>query len=269
MLAIEMAACSERGGRASNEDAWATGPAEPACRFAVLADGAGGHERGAEAARQVVAHVDAALRPATACFSPATLTAALRAAHAALQARQPSAEGRERMHSTIVVLWIDGAAERVLWGHVGDSRLYRVRRGRSELLTVDDSVVQHLQTSGALTAAQAAGHPLRNQLLSALGMREAIEPQELGSPMPLHDGDAFLLCSDGWWGLLDDADIAGTLLGAASPLAWLQAMASKIHARDAPGGDNYTAVAVWASDPAEATQGSDDAETTVIDPVWG
>ena len=265
MLAIEIAACSERGGRTSNEDAWTAGRIDSTW-LAVLADGAGGHARGAEAAQQVVAHVATALQASATGFGPPALSGALHAAHVALQAAQPGATGRDRMHATVVVLWLDARAERALWAHVGDSRLYCVRRGHGELLTADDSVVQRLQASGALTSDQAAGHPMRHQLLAAMGMQEAIDPHCPPEPAPLHDGDAFLLCSDGWWGLLEDADIAGTLFDAASPRAWLQAMQALIAARAPLGHDNFSAVAVWVADPAETTQEPGDEESTVIEP---
>ena len=257
---IEIASASERGRRAANEDALRLGRAGTT-RYAVLADGAGGHARGAEASRRVVERVGAGLEDraeASAAFAPATLTRALLDAHAALQREQVSAKGRARMHATAVVLWIDEQRSLALWSHVGDSRLYRLRYGAVETLTADDSVVQRMVEGGVLTAAQAQEHPLKNQLLAALGMQESIEPHTPAAAVELEDGDVFLLCTDGWWGALDDAVLTQLLAEAQTPQAWLDAMRRHIDAHAAPRQDNFSAIAVWVCDPAENTQPMDD-----------
>ena len=249
---ITMASVSERGGRATNEDSLRAGHHET-CRYAVLSDGAGGHARGAQASLHVVDRIEALLRAADSTFTPDCLTAALQRAHAELQDVQVGAEGRSRMHATVVVLWIDAHGDRALWSHIGDSRLYRLRYGVVDLVTADDSVVQRLLESGTLTTAQAQNHPLKNQLLAAVGMQEGVEPHTLESAVTLEDGDAFLLCSDGWWGALSDTEILATLRDAESPQAWLDAMRGVIEARGGQSHDNYSAIAVWVSDPTECT----------------
>jgi len=193
------------------------------------------------------------LRSEASTFTPDCLTAALQHAHAELQDAQVGTEGRGRMHATVVVLWIDSQNDRALWSHIGDSRLYRLRYGAVDLVTADDSVVQRLLESGTLTAAQAQNHPMKNRLLAAVGMQEGVEPHTLESAVMLEDGDAFLLCSDGWWGVLSEAEILSTLRDAETPQAWLEAMRALIESRSLQGQDNYSAIAVWVSDPAECT----------------
>ena len=73
----------------------------------MLADGAGGHRRGAEAAQRAVARIEAMLRDDAMAFSPANLTQIVRLAHSELQHHQDSDFADARMHCTIVVLWID------------------------------------------------------------------------------------------------------------------------------------------------------------------
>jgi serine/threonine protein phosphatase PrpC len=257
MLDITMATCSECGQRASNEDALRAGQSG-AMRYAVLADGAGGHERGAEASRRVVDRVEASLRTAT--FAPDSLTDALLTAHAELQNAQVGKHGRRRMHATVVALWIDSRSDRAVWSHVGDSRLYRLRYGAVDLVTVDDSVVQRMLESGVLTPQQAQDHPMKNQLLAAVGMQDGVEPHTLPQSVDLEDGDAFLLCSDGWWSLLSDSDMTGTLSDADSPQAWIDAMHALIDERSVPGQDNFSAIAVWVSDPEESTRSMEEDE---------
>jgi PPM family protein phosphatase len=264
MLDITIGTCSDRGRRSGNEDALKIGNAAET-KYAVLSDGAGGHARGAEASRRVVEHIEAALRASAARFAPQTLTQALLSAHAEVQGVQQGAQGKQRMHATVVVLWIDCLRGHVIWSHIGDSRLYRLRYGAVDLVTADDSVVQRMLEGGVLTAQQAQDHPMKNRLLAAIGMQDGVEPHTLDAAVALEDGDVFLLCTDGWWGLLTDADMTATLYDAATPQAWLDAMQALIAARSVPGQDNFSAIAVWASDPSESTLSMSSGETTVFD----
>ena len=266
MLEISIAACSECGQRAGNEDALRVGGAG-STQYAVLSDGAGGHERGAEASRRVVEHIEAALGLTQSAFAGEFLTQALLSAHVALQRHQMGAQGRRRMHATVVALWIDTRHDRCVWSHVGDSRLYRLRYGAVDLVTADDSVVQRMLEGGILTLQQALDHPMKNRLLAAVGMQDGLEPHTLVQPVPLDDGDAFLLCTDGWWGALTDAQIVATLTDADTPQGWLDAMCELILAQAAPRQDNFSAIAVWVTDPAESTQSMADTETTVQAPL--
>jgi serine/threonine protein phosphatase PrpC len=253
MLEIAVAARSERGQRETNEDALRNGQVGQTWHL-LLADGAGGHARGAEAAERVVDRIERSLRAAAPGFTPGILDKALRTAHAELQGAQHGAQGVQRMHSTVVVLWIDLAHARALWSHVGDSRLYRLRYGEIVTVTVDDSVVQRMVEAELLTPDQARHHPRKNQLVSALGMVDAIEPKTLAHPVEIEDGDAFLLCCDGWWGALTDAQVIATLEDTDSPLEWLDAMQREIEAQALSRQDNFSAIAVWICDPSQTTQ---------------
>jgi serine/threonine protein phosphatase PrpC len=268
MFDVTMATCSDRGQRATNEDALRVG-CVGVTHYAVLSDGAGGHARGAEASRRVVDHIETALRATEATFVPARLTQVLRSSHDELQREQLGAQGRGRMHATVVVLWIDGKNDRAIWSHVGDTRLYRLRYGAVDLVTTDDSVVQQMLEGGLLTPQQAQDHPLKNQLLAAIGMQDDVDPHTVTDAATLEDGDAFLLCTDGWWGVLDDADITGTLSDSDTPQAWLNAMHKLITARAAAGQDNFSAVGVWVCDPTQRTLPMADSESTIAAPLSG
>jgi PPM family protein phosphatase len=253
MLEITIASRSELGRRKSNEDDLRCGGADLRW-YAVLADGAGGHEHGAEASRRAVTHIEDSLADAEPPFTPDHLTQSVRAAHAELQSRQPGAQGLQRMHTTVVVLWIDGRAERALWSHVGDSRLYRLRHGQVDIVTRDDSVVQRMVDSGLLRPDEARTHPQKNQLIAALGVDDAVDPHTVLQTVAIDDGDVFLLCSDGWWEPLMDADIARTLNDSDTAQEWLDAMQRQIEDRASPKQDNFSAIAVWVGDVAQATR---------------
>jgi PPM family protein phosphatase len=251
-MQVRLASATDAGARKGNEDALAHGQG-PNGYYAVLADGAGGHSRGHEAShRAVEALVRVWLDPGVA-FSDINFTQMVRLAHSELLHHQDSDRPEQRMHTTLVALWIEPSARFVLWTHVGDSRLYRVRQGRCELLTQDDSVVQQMVLAGVLTPEQSRNHPQKNHLLAALGIEGDIEPHTVARPIELMDGDAFLLCSDGWWDGFEPEDIGAALLRAIGPEDWLADMQAQIKARAAPRQDNLSAVAVWVGSPGEMT----------------
>jgi serine/threonine protein phosphatase PrpC len=251
MLEISVAVRSELGRRSSNEDQVRVRRDGPRL-LAVVADGAGGHHGGAEASARAVEDLDTSLHDPSTDFSAMSLTRAIHSAHARVQGAQGAHDGLDRMHTTIVVLWVDSSTGTALWSHVGDSRLYRWRSGTLDLLTCDDSVVQRMVDAGLITPQQAEVHPQKNQLIAALGIEDEVDPHTVSLPVELREGDAFLLCSDGWWGALDDRLIVEALAEAATPEDWLASMQSRVESRAAPRQDNFSAIGVWVGD-AEST----------------
>ena len=258
MMRIRMAACSEQGTRKHNEDALAFGQARNG-HYAALADGAGGHRRGAEAAVRAASCIERLLRDDAVAFSPTNLTQMVRLAHYELLHHQISDDAQARMHCTIVVLWIAPSDGHVLWTHLGDSRLYRLRHGEVDIVTSDDSVVQQMLQAGLIRPEQLPGHPQKNQLLAALGTVGEVNPHTVVRPVELAEGDAFLLCSDGWWEHFDHAALAAALAQAAEPDQWLEAMRAHISEQARPRQDNFSAIAVWVGEASAAQRpGADD-----------
>jgi serine/threonine protein phosphatase PrpC len=258
MVEIRTASRCEQGQREYNED-----KVHVSCNggrwVAVLADGAGGHRGGAQASRRALESVTDSLADDEAAFDSLALTQAVLAAHDHVRQGQGDAGTQGRMHSTVVVLWVDATRDGALWSHVGDSRLYRVRGGRIDQLTTDDSVVQRMVDAGVLSAEQAAEHPLKNQLMSALGIDDDIDPHTTAQPVALEEGDAFLLCSDGWWGALDEARVLDALADSVSPGEWLDRMCRDIEAAGLPRQDNFSAIAMWVGDASDSTRPMGDA----------
>jgi PPM family protein phosphatase len=252
MLHIDIAARTEPGSRSSNEDDLRFGSAG-ALWHAVLADGAGGHEGGATASDLVVRLVALQLQSAFVASAQA-LNTALCDAHAALSERQQGRRARGRMHATVVALWLDAEQEEAVWSHVGDSRLYMLRRGRVCHVTRDDSVVQQLIDAGYVTEAEARDHPRKNQLISAMGADEAPQPHTVGEAQAIQDGDAFLLATDGWWDALDHDAIEISFAAARTADDWLGLMEVRVRQAAQPNQDNFSALAVWVGDPAQTTR---------------
>lgn len=253
MISITLAARSEAGGRSRNEDDFRMGEGRGSS-YAVLSDGAGGHRDGAVASDIVVRIMALTLQHAEAPGTEALVKAMADANRSLvdLQQNQPPAQ---RMHATVVAFWVDTASARCHWAHAGDSRLYLLRRGEVEQLTRDHSLVQQLVDAGLLSAQDARQHPKKNQLLYAMGSPE-LDPQTCTATTDhtAEEGDAYLLCTDGWWGALEAEEFDTALARASSAQAWLNDMAATIAERSREGHDNYSAIAVWVGDPREVTR---------------
>lgn len=238
------AATSRTGTRRVNQDAVGKAESEGLVLH-VLADGLGGHARGDEAARLTVERCVSGFRDRPS-MEPGALEALVQEAHRALVLASGSGPGppssrATELRSTVVLLALDGV--RALWAHVGDSRLYHFRGGRIRDRTRDHSVPEMLLRAGEIREEEIRGHADRNRLLRALG-QEATLRVDVAPAVELEEGDAFLLCSDGWWEIVRDDEMERALTGEGDSAAWLEAMEVRIEAASRSSQDNYTAVAV-------------------------
>ena len=236
-LHLRTATLSRTGGRAYNEDC---GGAAPGCW--VMADGLGGHGGGEVASRLAVETLLAAAASAP-LLDPAALGAAIESADAAIRASQATDPRLERMRTTLVVLTSDG--RKALWAHVGDSRLYHLRHGRIAFQTADHSVPQSLANAGEIQPSEIRFHEDRNRLLRTLGNDRPLRPTLAAAPLTLVPGDAFLLCTDGFWDYVTEAEMEVALASATSADDWLRTMTAGLVERATPEHDNYSAIAVW------------------------
>jgi PPM family protein phosphatase len=132
-------------------------------------------------------------------------------------------------------------------GHVGDSRAYRLRRGKLERLTRDHSLVEEMRRKGQLTEAQAEDHPQRSIITRALGPEPEVEVDL--QTVPAQAGDVFLICSDGLTSMLDDEHIERLLARATSMQNAVRALIDE--ANRAGGRDNISVIAFKVVDAAE------------------
>jgi serine/threonine protein phosphatase PrpC len=208
----------------------------------VVADGMGGHRGGATASRVAVEAIGEAFAVSSHADAE-MLREALQAANQRVfrtAMKHPELYG---MGTTCVALLVDAGG--ATWvAHVGDSRAYRLRRGELQALTADHSAVAELERRGMITAAEAAVHPRRNELLRSIGVDEVVDVDV--ASVDVEPGDRFLLCSDGLCGVVPDAEIAA-VLGAEPPESAAQKLVEAANARGGP--DNVT-VMVSALPPA-------------------
>jgi protein phosphatase len=135
---------------------------------------------------------------------------------------------------------------RLLIGHVGDSRGYRLRGGRLTQITHDHSLLQEQIDAGLITLEQAAFSSNKNLVTRAVGVEDTVLLET-----HLHDvlpGDTYLLCSDGLSDMLDDESIQQVFLGTESLPEAVAALVGA--ANDAGGKDNISVILARVSGPA-------------------
>jgi serine/threonine protein phosphatase PrpC len=136
--------------------------------------------------------------------------------------------------------------------NIGDSRTYRLSRGKLSQVSVDHSEVQELVDAGEITPAEAAVHPRRHVVTRALGTGDETEADYW--LLAVEEGDRMLVCSDGLNGELDDEQIAQILISEPDPQAAVDGL---IQAALRSGGrDNVTCIVVDASNVANGGGGS-------------
>jgi len=169
----------------------------------VVADGLGGHRGGEVASVLAVESLASTFRTGNDEPGPRLKTAIEEANRQILEVAR-SDRALEGMGTTIVCLLLANNRPGVV-AHVGDSRLYRLRDNAFTAITEDHSLVATLLREGVLSEEEASRDPRRNQILRALGVRDAVEV-EVAEIYPA-GGDRYLLCSDGLHGLVDDAEM--------------------------------------------------------------
>jgi PPM family protein phosphatase len=217
--------------RVRNEDAYVFEPP-----LFGIADGMGGARAGEVAAGIAAAALKARRRDVD---GEASLEAIIAEANRLVWERSVADPHTAGMGTTVTVAFVDTAAERVVFGHVGDSRAYRLRRDELEQITTDHSLVAELVESGVLTPEEAERHPQRSAITRAVGTERAIEADVFS--LPGQRGDLFLLCSDGLTDMLSEEEIAEVLLAAdRDPASAADALVAA--ANEHGGEDNITVV---------------------------
>lgn len=214
--------------------------ASDSLRLWAVADGMGGMSCGDWAAMRVIDALAALDRSDDLDTMVGRAAAALESANRRIL--DESAARGEQMGTTAVLAVIRDDSFGVVW--VGDSRAYLVRGGRLHRLTRDHSQVQELVDHGLLDEESAATHPLRNVLTRAVGVGAPLDLDMVSDT--LRPDDLLLLCSDGLYGVLGEAEMELMLNSAAVEEAG-PAMIARCHELGAP--DNITLVAITATEP--------------------
>jgi len=228
------------GNREKNEDSIGMYISKD-CACFFLADGLGGHG-GGEYASQIA--VETAKGVYEKGMMEDSLTEIFERAQYEILSQQMMNMELADMKTTLVALEIGNDAAK--WGHIGDSRLYYFQRNKLETRTLDHSVPQALAASGKIREKDIRGHEDRNRLLRVLGSPWNKNKYEIAHPVKREPHQAFLLCSDGFWELIDEKTMKSALKKSDTVEEWLEYMAAEVNknGRD-KNMDNNSAIAVW------------------------
>lgn len=211
----------------------------------IVADGMGGHKYGEYASGLAVKTLGQHILTQV-------LTPLLEQESASIEesVQEILQEGIQKAHQTITRLAKGGGTtltaallidDQMMITHIGDSRCYTISpNGSIKLITRDHSLVMRMIELGQLTKEEAALHPQRNVLYRALGQNEPLTADI--QTYPLQSGSQVLLCSDGLWGVVSEAEFNKIIYSSTSPQ---QACEKLVSAANLAGGpDNITAILV-------------------------
>lgn len=260
LVTFHTAVLSEPGGRENNED-WCGWRNIGQNTCWVVADGLGGHNGGELAAKTAAtAILDSFSR--NPLFSSDALRQHLLEAHNTVQLLQAQDPAVADMRTTVVTLL--ASSQEVMWAHVGDSRLYWFRHQRLLAQTEDHSVPQILAKAGDIPADKIRGHSDRNRLLRSIGETGPLRPVPVEQAHQTEVGDAFVLCTDGFWEHVLETEMQADVAVAASASEWLKRLQSRLLKRVSGTYDNYSAIAIYLS---SAPAACEDVTTELREPV--
>jgi PPM family protein phosphatase len=275
---LDIAAVSDVGmRRTNNQDSYVVNLAndlnawKQRGHLLVVADGMGAHAAGELASRLAVDNVAHLYRKYSEGSPPEALKRAINETNAEIYRKGQANEEFHNMGTTCTVLTI--VPQGAIIGHVGDSRAYRMRRGRLEQLTFDHSLFWEMRevNRNAGNNSDLSDIVPKNVITRSLGPYPDVKV-DMEGPFPLQADDTFLICSDGLTGQVADDEIA-MLLANLSPTEAAKALVDLANLRGGP--DNITLIVgrLKASDLISKTQeapivlGANPSKRTVS-PVW-
>lgn len=234
---ITYSSITDRGERAINEDFLGMTVLDDKSYF-VLCDGLGGHGNGEVASQYVT---DCMLEGIRHGFS---LEDTITCAQNALIDKQLRENKQNSMKTTLTCLEI--SEQKARFAYVGDSRIYVFEKQKFKMRSQDHSVPQMLAANGSISEKEIRHHPDRSRLLRVMGDVWDSPKYQIVDSIKLSRKTSFLLCSDGFWELIEEKTMEKLLRTADTPDKWLSLMAQEI-CQNGKGCnmDNYSAIAVF------------------------
>ena len=236
-LNITYGMLTNKGERAANEDYLDVSIMPDRLSF-ILCDGLGGHGKGDIASRFVTEQVKAQLE------NKASIEESLQYAQDRLLEKQIAENAGNSMKTTVTCLTLAGDEAR--FAHVGDSRIYYFEKTKYVLRSQDHSIPQMLVNRGDIREKDIRHHEDRSRLLRVMGTPWDRPKYQVVEGIRLTKCSSFLLCSDGFWELIDEKQMSKTLKKASDPQQWLASMEEIVLANGTGTNmDNYSAIAVF------------------------
>lgn len=237
---VEYVAHSNIGAREVNEDYKSVAIGKEGSIY-VVADGLGGHGGGEIASRIAVETIcDYYLEYG---FDSYFFNRAIAKAQTNLLEEQKRINNISGLKTTIVILVY--AKGKFYMAHVGDTRGYYFKNNKMVMRTLDQSVPQMLVNVGEISESEIRNHPDRNRVLSVLGDSRSYPDIVVEKPIKAKKKNSFILCTDGFWELIEDSQMEETLVESNDCEAWISNMES-IVVKNGEGTnmDNYTCIVV-------------------------
>lgn len=198
--------------RENNQDYYYISDENSEIKLLILADGMGGYNGGELASKLAVEsskeYIEKNYNPNTERQEIMVLIKnAMEYANLKVYEKSQEQKELEGMGTTLEICLIVG--NRVYIGHIGDSRVYRIRKQFMRRLTTDHSYVEGLVKDGTITREQAWHHPKKNMLMKALGCESTVEPDILVKGFL--KGDILLVTSDGLTNMVREEEIYNIL----------------------------------------------------------
>ena len=234
---ISYAVITSIGERKTNEDAY--GILElPDKKYFLVCDGLGGHGDGEVASSFVVETMKQCLAEGL------SVADSIMKSQNQLLEKQRQEHKESGMKTTLTCLEIKD--EKAKFSYVGDSRIYWFEKNKYKLRTKDHSVPQMLVNSGAIKEKDIRHHEDRSRLLRVMGTQWNTPKYQIMDEFDISAKSSFLLCTDGFWELIEEKETGMCLKKSRSPKEWLSSM-EQIIRQNGKGTnmDNYTAIAVF------------------------
>lgn len=194
---------SRIGGRQDNQDFYGTAKTKFG-DLIVVCDGMGGHNGGRYAAELAVNTILKYIETTPETEPQNALQNAINEANTTIWNEAHANPEFKKMGTTVTALLI--TPEKAIACHVGDSRIYQIRKGEIIFRTFDHSHVFELVKAGLITEEEARTSTKSNIITRALGIKQSVEIDTTDN-LVYQTGDRFLLCTDGIWGMLPEAEL--------------------------------------------------------------
>jgi len=247
---LEYAALSDLGlRRSNNQDSMVTVLASSQALWMkrghlfMVADGMGAHAAGELASKLATDIVPLSYNKMINLSPPEALLMAIDDANSQVFSRGQANDDFRGMGTTVSTLVF--TPEGAIIGHVGDSRVYRLRQHQLEQLTFDHSLLWEFREAARISKSELPENIPKNIITRSLGPGKSVRV-DLEGPFQLQVGDTFLLCSDGLSGLVSDDEL-GTIISCVPPKEAVQTLVDLANLRGGP--DNITVIVAQITGP--------------------
>ena len=235
---IDLFTYSNEGARPLNEDSYGVKNDENRC-IAVLCDGLGGHNCGEVASQTAVKNIMEGISRIDGLQADKIYNV-LKMVNDGLIQQQIINPEQKGMRTTAVGCIVDD--KELIYFNSGDSRFYFFSNGTLSTMTKDHSVSQMSVELGEMSFDDIRFDADRNKLLKVLGESTTNEVGTIYRPIPYKKGDAFLLCSDGFWEYVLEEEMEIDLSKSETAKEWIEFMLVRLLLKFSGNNDNFTVV---------------------------